>query len=79
MADRPDTTTVPVLVETEMYVEVDAESLEQAGWVWAGPRTDPDSRTATEIVRDWHDSAHAGPWKWCTTSPCKELIAGDHK
>lgn len=67
-SSRPPTFTT----YSEVEVDIDADELEDAGWVYVG-KGQVSSAGAFEIVRAWHDEAHEGPWQWCGEQPCDAL------
>lgn len=69
---RPPTFTTEVTVD---YVEVTIEpdELEDAGWVYVGENEVPSFDHVVDVVRDFHDDEHPGPWRFCENPPCARV------
>lgn len=63
-------------------IDIDPEDLERAGWKYVGKDGDEGEampeRKALDIVRDWHNETHEGPWQWCPEQPCDTLRGRPH-
>lgn len=62
----------------DVEVDIEPEDLERAGWVYVGKGDVVATDTAVDVVREWHNEAHEGPWQWCAEQPCDALRGRPH-
>ena len=68
MAGAPDFT-------TNVYVDIDAADLEEAGWVYVGASTVTPA-TALQAIADHHADHHEGAQRFCPHPLCQAVATG---
>lgn len=67
-AKRPPTFTT--YTEVEVEVDIDPEYLEREGWVYVGKDKGPSTQSVLQVVEQWHNDSHDGPFRWCSHELC---------